>query len=94
MQAVLYAVFVWLLRAVVVKAVVFTAIFAAVLILVPVVISYLGGFVSSGGLNSAFGNLSGGVWFFLDSFNIAYGLPLVISAWVSRFLIRRLPVVG
>jgi hypothetical protein len=31
---------------------------------------------------------------FLDFFALGYGVPLMISAYVTRFLIRRLPVIG
>lgn len=84
----------WLIRDVVVKFLVFTAIFALIAFLVPKAIGYLGSFINPGGLTSAFGAISPGVWYFLDFFQLAYGVPLLISAWVSRFLIRRLPVIG
>lgn len=84
----------WIFRAVVIKFVVFTAIFALVAFLVPKVVGYLGSFINPGGLTSAFSAVSPGVWFFLDFFQLSYGVPLLISAWVARFLIRRLPVIG
>ena len=84
----------WLVRDVVVKFFVFTAVFALVAFLVPKAIAYLGNFINPGGLSSAFGGVSPGVWFFLDFFQLGYGVPLLISAWVARFLIRRLPVIG
>lgn len=84
----------WIFRDVVIKFVIFAAVFALVAFLVPKAIAYLGNFISPGGLNSAFNVVSPGVWFFLDFFQLGYGLPLVISAYVARFLIRRLPVIG
>jgi hypothetical protein len=45
-------------------------------------------------LNTAFGGVNTGDWYFLDFFALDYGLPLMISAVVARFLIRRLPVIG
>lgn len=84
----------FLFREIVVKFVVFTAIFALVAILVPVAVGYLGPYLSTGGLSSAFSALTGGVWFFLDFFQVGFGVPLLISAWVTRFIIRRLPVIG
>lgn len=94
MPLLLAPVLTWVFRDVVVKFVVFAAIFALVAFLVPKVIGYLGNFINPGGLNSAFGAVGPGVWFFLDFFQLGYGVPLLISAWVSRFLIRRLPVIG
>lgn len=84
----------WVFRDVVVKFMVFTAVFALVAFFVPKAIAYLGGFINTSGLSSAFSAVSPGVWFFLDFFQLGYGIPLLISAWVARFLIRRLPVIG
>lgn len=84
----------WIFRDVVVKFLVFTAVFALVAFLVPKAVAYLGSFINPGGLTSAFSGVSPGVWFFLDFFQLGYGVPLLISAWVSRFLIRRLPIIG
>jgi hypothetical protein len=84
----------FLLRDVIVKFLVFTAVMALVIFFVPFVVDYLGDFISSDGFTSAFDSLSPGVWFFLDFFALDYGIPLLISAYVSRFLIRRLPLIG
>ncbi len=45
-------------------------------------------------LNSGFAGLSSGVWYFLDLFAFSQGLPLVMSAVITRFIIRRLPIIG
>lgn len=84
----------FLLREVVVKFVVFSAVFALVAFLVPIAIQYLSPHIGTAGLTGAFSGLGSGVWFFVDFFNLGYGLPLLISAAVARFLIRRLPVIG
>lgn len=94
MSAFIAAALSWLLRGVVLKFIVMTVIFAAVEFLVPMVIGFIAPFVSGNSLTSAFGMLPAGVWYFLDFFNLSYGVPLILSAYVSRFLIRRLPVVG
>lgn len=85
---------VWVFRDVVIKFLIFTALFAVVAFLVPKAIAMITPWIGTGGLSSAFGGLGSGVWFFLDFFQLAYGVPLVISAFVTRFLIRRLPVIG
>lgn len=82
------------MRAAVIKFVVVSAIVAALAILVPLVIDLLGAAGMTAALNSAFGGLPPGVWFFIDLFQFSYGLPVLITAYVSRFLIRRLPIVG
>jgi len=49
---------------------------------------------SSGSLTSAFSGITSGIWYFLDLFAFSQGLPLVLSAVATRFIIRRLPVIG
>lgn len=87
-------IFGFLLREIIVKFTVFTAVFALLALLVPKAIELLAPYISTGALNSAFTGLPAGVWFWLDAFQLPYGVPLLISAWVARFLIRRLPVIG
>lgn len=45
-------------------------------------------------LNGVLVGIPSGVWFFLDLFNFSLGLPMVISAMVTKFIIRRIPVIG
>ncbi len=94
MQAILWPIVSWIFREIVVKFLVFTALFALLVFLVPKAIAIVSPWVSTAGLSSAFAGLGSGVWFFLDFFQLAYGVPLMLSAWVARFLIRRLPVIG
>lgn len=94
MQALFWPIVSWLLREVIVKFVVFTGVFLLVAFLVPKAVEFLGPWISTGGLSSAFSGLSPGVWFFLDFFQLGFGVPLLISARVTRFLIRRLPLIG
>lgn len=84
----------WIFRGVVIKFVVLTGLFGVMAFLVPLVVGYLAPFVGVSSLQSAFGGLGSDVWFFLDFFALGYGVPLLISAYVTRFLIRRLPVIG
>jgi len=49
---------------------------------------------NSGQVNLALGSIPGSVWYFLDLFNISAGLSAIFSAYTTRFLIRRLPVIG
>lgn len=84
----------WLVKGAVIKSVVLAAVFAVVVFLVPFVVTFLGNLISPGALTGAFSQIPAGVWYFLDAFQISYGAPLVISAFVASFLIRRLPVIG
>jgi hypothetical protein len=45
-------------------------------------------------LAGAFGNVGSDVWYFMDLCAFSYGAPLVISAYATRFIIRRIPVIG
>lgn len=46
------------------------------------------------GLNSALASLSPTGAFFFDLFNLSTGITMVISAYVTRFIIRRIPLIG
>jgi hypothetical protein len=94
MLGIIFSALSWLVRGVVVKGVAATAIFGVVALLVPFVVDKIAPFISTTSLAQSFSNLSPSVWFFLDLFRLDYGLPLMISAAVARFLIRRLPLIG
>ncbi|MDR2092855.1 MAG: DUF2523 domain-containing protein [Azoarcus sp.] len=86
--------FSWLLREAILKFIVFTSVFALVSLFAPRAASLLGNFIAPGFLSNAFSGIDSGVWFVLRFFRLDFGVPLIISAYVSRFLIRRLPVIG
>ena len=94
LPALLAPVVTFILRDVIVKFLALSAIFAVVVFLVPVASSFLVSFISDTALTTAFSIVSPGVWWVLDMFRLDFGVPLLISALVSRFLIRRLPVIG
>lgn len=84
----------WIFRGVVIKFVILTAVFGVMAVMVPIAIDLVLPFVGVSSLASAFGGLGADVWFWLDFFALDYGVPLLISAHVARFFIRRLPVIG
>jgi hypothetical protein len=84
----------WIFRGIVIKFVLMTGLFALLTFLVPLVIGYIAPFIGVANLTNSFAGLDAGVWFFLDFFALGYGVPLMISAYITRFLIRRLPVIG
>ena len=84
----------WIFRGVVIKFIIFTALFAVMAVVVPIVAHYLLPFISPSTLSGAFSGLGAGTWFFLDAFQLAFGVPLMIAAFVTRFLIRRMPLIG
>lgn len=46
------------------------------------------------GAAHAFDSIPDSVWYFMNMFEIQFGLGLIMSAYGLRFFIRRLPVVG
>lgn len=80
----------WLFRVVVIKFLVLTAIYVAVVEFSQVLMSLLPP-ISFG---NAFAVISPGVWFFLDFFQIEAAAMMLLAAFVTRFLIRRIPVIG
>lgn len=58
---------------------------------VPVLIGLLPGV---GGLNSDFQSMPSSVAYFLRVFMLPQGLSMVFSAYVTRFMIRRVPLIG
>ncbi|EPD1512537.1 DUF2523 family protein [Klebsiella pneumoniae] len=41
-----------------------------------------------------FAQLPDSVWFWLNLFQIPTGISMMVSAIITRFIIRRLPVIG
>lgn len=94
LAALLWSVVTFILQEVFLKFVILAALFFIVVTLTPLIVTALGSMVSAAGLSSAFSGIPAGVWFWLDFAALDVGIPLLISAHVTRFIIRRVPVVG
>lgn len=81
----------WLVRSVLVKFVVMFALYTATTEIIPVLGSML---PSLGSLQGLLNNVPPSVAYFLNLCRFDIGLSMVISAYATRFLIRRLPMVG
>ncbi|EMO0862287.1 DUF2523 domain-containing protein [Escherichia coli] len=81
----------YLLRTVVIKFAVFSALFLVVKELMGAITDLL---PKSSNLQSLFDALPDASWYFLNLFQVPFGISLVISALFTRFIIRRLPVIG
>ncbi len=78
-------------KSIIAKFFVFFALFFVVTEFIVVVVPMLPG---ASQLSAAFANQASGVWYFLDLFQLSLGVPMCLSAAVTRFIIRRLPVIG
>jgi hypothetical protein len=94
MLGIFQPVIVFLLQHVVIKFGVFAALIAVMSMLMPLAVSAVAPWVSASSLTAAFAALPSGVWYWIDLFQLGTGLPIVLAAYVARFVIRRLPVIG
>lgn len=84
----------YLFKTVIIKFFVLTAVYIVAVAMLPYAINFITPFTNASGLSNAFASLPPGVMWFLNAFALDYGVPLCISAFVARFLIRRLPLIG
>ncbi len=87
----LYAALGFVFRSAVLKFVAFFVLFFVTTEFIQLVVPLLPG---TSALTSAFSAQSSGVWFFLDLFKVGFGVSACLSAYVTRFIIRRIPVIG
>lgn len=86
-----YTVLGFLLRSVLVKFVVMFSLF----FVASEFVAYLGPKLpGASALSAAFAAIPSGVWWVLDLFRVPYGLQIVLAAYVTRFAIRRIPIIG
>jgi hypothetical protein len=81
----------FIFRSVILKFGAFFILFFIVTEFIQLVVPMLPGATS---LTAAFSAQAPGVWYFLDLFKIGFGVSACLSAFVTRFVIRRLPVIG
>lgn len=89
----LNSVLAFVLRSIIVKFVLFFGLFFVTTEFVQV-LSSSGLLPSAQSLTGLFGGIPSGVWYFLDLFSFSVGFPALLSAWATRFIIRRIPVIG
>lgn len=81
----------FIFRTVVIKACVIFAIFFVIESFAPVMKSLL---PQTLGINELFSQLPESFYYYFNLFMIADGIKLVLSAMLSRFIIRRIPLIG
>jgi hypothetical protein len=81
----------FIFRSLIVKFIAFFALFFVTTEFIQLVVPLLPGATS---LTNAFAAQAPGVWYFLDLFKVGFGVSACVSAFVTRFIIRRIPVIG
>jgi hypothetical protein len=88
-----WSAFSWLVRSVLVKFVVYFALY----FFVTEAVQYLQSqsiLPSIATLSGAFGGIGADVWYFLDLCSFTYGAQVIIAAFAARFIVRRIPFIG
>jgi hypothetical protein len=81
----------WVFRSLLIKF----ALFFALYFITSEFVGFIASLVPS--TSSITGTMSGigsATWYFLNVFMITQGISLVVSAYATRFIIRRIPVIG
>ncbi|MDQ1921572.1 DUF2523 family protein [Massilia pseudoviolaceinigra] len=81
----------FVVRTVLIKFVAFSVLFMITTGLMSVLVPLL---PTGAALSSTLGGIPSGAWYFLDLFNVGAAIPLVLAACCTRFIIRRIPVIG
>lgn len=81
----------WVFRSVLVKFILYFGLYFVTVEFTQILITLL---PTSNSLNGAFSGITAAVWYFLDLFAFSQGMPLLLSAVVTRFIIRRIPLIG
>lgn len=83
----------WLVRGVVVKFVVLSAIFYVITWIAESVLSQLD-ISPLTGMQTVVDAIPDGILYFMGVFRFDFGLPLLLGAMLTKFIIRRLPFIG
>ena len=82
----------WIFRSLVIKFGVFFGLYFIATEFIGLVVQLIPDPSSS--VNGTLSGIGAGTWYFLEAFMLPQGLSLVIAAYATRFLIRRIPVIG
>lgn len=87
----LFSIIGWLFRSVLIKFIVMFALFFVASEFIAYLAPKLPG---AAALTSAFSAIPPGVWWVMDMFQVTLGLKIVLAGYVTRFAIRRMPIIG
>ena len=83
----------WIFRGVVIKFVILTALYYVITFIVSEVLSLLD-ISPVEGLEASINSLGASILFFMGVFKLEVGIPLILGAMLTAFMIRRLPFIG
>jgi len=81
----------WLVRSVLIKFAVFFGLYFVTTEFVSVITAVL---PNGSAVTGAMAGVTNSTWYFLDVFMVQTGISMVVSAYATRFVIRRIPVIG
>jgi Protein of unknown function (DUF2523) len=81
----------WVFRSLLVKFGVFFALYFITSEFMGLIVNLIPSTSSVSGTMSGIGSAT---WYFLNVFMLTQGISLVVSAYATRFVIRRIPVIG
>lgn len=81
----------WLARSVLVKFVLYFGLFFVTTEFIQEILSLL---PTSGALSQAFNAIPSSMWWLMDMMQFNTGVPMVVSAYLTRFILRRIPIIG
>lgn len=84
----------WIFSTAVIKGVFLTIITALITLLFSLLWDFWPDWATPDFIKNSLNTIPSGMWWFLDLTNISFGMPLVMSALFTRFIIRRLPFIG
>ncbi|EKU30144.1 MULTISPECIES: DUF2523 family protein [Alcaligenes] len=87
----LSSVLTWVFRSILVKFVLFFALYFITSEFVGFIVKLLPG---SNAVDAAFSGIGAATWYFLNVFEVQAGVAMVVSSYTTRFIIRRIPVIG
>jgi Protein of unknown function (DUF2523) len=81
----------WIFRSVLVKFILYFALFFVTSEFIGLITNLI---PDGSSINSTLAGIGASTWYFLDAFKVQTGLSLVVSAYATRFIIRRIPIIG
>jgi len=83
----------WVFRKAIIAFLIATAIYFAIDFLAPLLLRFVGNYLTVNPL-ALLNDIPQSIWWFAAAFKIDFGIKAMFSALATRFLIRRIPLIG